>query len=136
MEILIIKNNKTLVNLEFKSLNQKYKENMDLINSKLNSDTKLKKIIVMTLGSVMFVNSVVNAAGPMDKVNVAGSTILGIARTICYWLCLIGCVMEIMKSVMQGDTKGIAKIMMKYGLAFASLYMFPWLLDLIKSIFQ
>lgn len=37
---------------------------------------------------------------------------------------------------MQGDTKSIAKIMMKYALAFAALYIFPWLLDLIKGIFK
>ena len=42
---------------------------------------------------------------------------------------------DILKSLMQGDTKSIPKIVLNYALAYAALLLFPWLLDLIKGIF-
>ena len=43
MELLIIKNNKTIVNYEFKTLNKKHREDMELIATRINSNTKTKK---------------------------------------------------------------------------------------------
>lgn len=136
MKVCVIYSNSTLEKI--KNIQRvKYNASLELVAKHINADNRLKKMAVFTLGSLLYINDTVYAAtDPMGKVNKAGSTILGIVRTIGYWICILGCIMEIVKALMQGDTKSIAKIMMKFGLAFAALFVFPWILDLIKSIFS
>lgn len=98
-------------------------------------DDRLKKLTVFTLGSLMYCNNVL-ANDAADKIDVAGWKILNIARSVGYWVCLVMCITEIIKTIMEGNAKNITKIMMKYALAFAALYFFPWILDLIKEIFS
>lgn len=98
-------------------------------------DDRLKKLTVFTLGSLMYCNNVL-ANDAADKIDVAGWKILNIARSVGYWVCLVMCITEIIKTIMEGNAKNITKIMMKYSLAFAALYFFPWILDLIKEIFS
>lgn len=69
----------------------------------------------------------------LDKV---GMKILGICRKIGYWVCIIMCVLEIIRTLMQGDTKSIYKIIAKYALGFGALYFVPWIFDLIKASFS
>ncbi|BDR80996.1 hypothetical protein [Clostridium tetani] len=114
----------------------KYNSNIELIAKHINKDTSLKRQAVFLLGSLLYVQDTVNAAtDTFGKIDKAGSTILGIVRKIGYWICIVGCILDIIKALMQGDTRNVAKIMMKYALAFSALYVFPWILDLIKSIF-
>jgi len=113
----------------------KHNFNMELVAKHINADNKLKKQAVFVLGSLFYVQDVVSAAGDLSKIDKAGGTILQVARKIGYWVCIVGCIIDVLKALMQGDTKSIAKIMMKYALAFSSLYIFPWVLDLIKNIF-
>lgn len=114
---------------------EKYNENLELVAKHINADTSLKKKAVIVLGSIFYVQDAVNAVANLDKLNKAGNTIIGIVRDIAYWVCFAGFVIDIIKSLMQGDTKSIGKIGIKYGIAFSSLYIFPWVLDLIKDIF-
>lgn len=134
MKICVIYSNATIDNFKRKQ-RQKHNENLEIAAKCINADTELKKKAIFVLGSLLYVNEVVNAADPMGKIDVAGNTILGIVRRIGYWCCILGCIMDIVKALMQGDTRSIGKIMMKYALAFGALYIFPWILDLIKSIF-
>ncbi|RXM79559.1 hypothetical protein DP144_01755 [Clostridium tetani] len=114
----------------------KYNSNLELLAKHINQDSKLKRQTIFILGSLLYVQEVVNAAtDTFGKIDKAGSTILGIVRKIGYWICIVGCILDIIKALMQGDTRNVAKIMMKYALAFSALYVFPWILDLIKSIF-
>lgn len=102
----------------------------------INKNEKLETKTIFVLANLMYCKkALANTAVSTAKINKAGNTILGICRTIGYWACLIMCIVDIIKALMQGDTKSIAKIMMKYALAFAALYFFPWILDLIKEIF-
>lgn len=134
MKICVIYLNSTIGKFKDKQ-KAKYNNNLELVANHINANTKLKKEAVFVLGSLLYVNEIVNAADPLGKIDVAGNTILGIVRKIGYWCCIIGCIIDIIKALMQGDTKSIAKIMMKYALAFGALYIFPWILDMIKSIF-
>ncbi|MBZ9688399.1 hypothetical protein G9F72_018885 [Clostridium estertheticum] len=135
MEILVINNNRTTMNWEYKSPSRKHAECLEEFAKKINSDTKLKKMTIFVLGSLLYCKTTLAVVNPLDKVNKAGNMMLGISRTIGYWLILIVCICEIIKSLMAGDTKSISKIIMKNLLAFASLYLFPWLMDLVKGIF-
>lgn len=134
MNICVIYSNSTLDKIK-KEHKNKYNSEFEFVAKHINSNFKLKKEAVFILGSLFYVNDIVNAADPLGKIDKAGNTILSIVRKIGYWCCIIGCIIDIIRALMQGDTKSIAKIMMKYALAFAALYMFPWILDLIKSIF-
>ncbi|APC82171.1 hypothetical protein [Clostridium botulinum] len=134
MKVCVIYSNAKVEDLK-KKQKIKHNFNMELVAKHINADNKLKKQAVFVLGSLFYVQDVVSASGDLAKIDKAGNTILGIARKIGYWVCIIGCIIDIIRSLMQGDTKSIAKIMMKYALAFAALYIFPWMLDLIRSIF-
>lgn len=136
MEILVMKNNHTIVNWEYKTPIAKYRDSLEEFAKKINADTKLKKTTIFVLGSLMYCKTALAAADPLNKINRAGSMMLGISRTIGYWLILVVCICEIIKSLMAGDTKSISKILMKNLLAFASLYLFPWMMDLVKGIFS
>lgn len=134
MQIYVVYSNSTINKFKDRQ-RQKYNANLELIAKHINANTELKKKAVFVLGSLLYANEVVSAADPLGKIDTAGNTILGIVRRIGYWCCIIGCIIDIIKALMNGDTKSIAKIMMKYALAFGALYIFPWILDLIKSIF-
>lgn len=134
MEICIIYENSTL--REFKERQKiKYNENLELIAKHINADNKLKKMFIFTLGSLFFLSNKVYAADPLKKIDVTGGTLLNVIRRVGYWICIIACIIEIVKSIMQGDVKSVGKIMMKFALGFAALYIFPWILDLIRSSF-
>lgn len=137
MKIYIFYENATLRRLKNMQI-QRYNNSLEIAAKKINLNSKLRKEFIFVLGTLFYINDTVNAyaVDPLSKVDKAGNTILGIVRRIGYWCCIIGCVIDVIKALMQGDTKSIAKIMMKYALAFGALYIFPWILDLIKGIFQ
>lgn len=136
MQVCIIYENaylRKLKNIQMK----KYSDSLEFVAKRINANMKLKREFVFVAGSLLYVSNIASAAtkDPMAKVDIAGNTILNIVRRIGYWCCIMMCIVDVIKSLLQGDTKSIAKIMMKYAFAFAALYMFPWILDLIKSIF-
>jgi hypothetical protein len=102
-----------------------------------NNNKRLEKLLIFTVAGIGFLKENVYAAtDPMGKVDIAGATFLGILRTIGYWLCLIFCILEILKILMNGQSKDIGKIIIKYLLVFSTLYVLPWMFELIKAIFQ
>ncbi|WP_051350722.1 hypothetical protein [Caloramator sp. ALD01] len=72
----------------------------------------------------------------LSKVDKAGITILTIIRRVGYWACIILALMDIVKNLMEGDTKSIWETIAKYTVAFTTLYLLPWLFDLIAAIFK
>lgn len=101
---------------------------------KINRDRRLRAMVTFVLANGLYMKKAY-AASNLDKVNSAGLQILNIVRTFGYWICIIGCIMEIVRSLMQGDTKGIGKIILKYVLGFGSFYFLPWFFDLIREMF-
>lgn len=134
MQICVIYSNSAINNFKHKQ-KKKYNENLELVAKHINANNRLKKTAVFVIGSLFYINDKVYAVDSFSKIDKAGNTILEVVRRIGYWCCIIGCIIDIIRALMQGDTKSIAKIMMKYALAFAALFIFPWILDLIKSIF-
>lgn len=109
---------------------------LESLATKIISDDRLRKITVFTIASLNYMSTVQAAAtDAIAKIDSAGNTFFGILQSIGYWLCLIGCIMEILKSVMNGSSKDIGKIMLKYILIFAALYLMPFAFNLIKEIF-
>ncbi|MDU5111159.1 MAG: hypothetical protein E6248_11975 [Clostridium sp.] len=107
------------------------------IARKIINNDRLRRMTVFVIAGLNYTSTVLaDASDAGNKINEAGSTILGIVQSIGYWLCIIGCVMEILKSLMNGSSKDVGKIIIKYLLIFGSLYLMPWAFDLIKEIFS
>jgi hypothetical protein len=100
---------------------------------------KLKKIVTFALAMV-FSSQKAYAAGDkakdaMDRLDEGGWIILMIIRRAGYWICLILCIVEILKCLANGDLKSIGRSVGKYLIAFGILYALPWLFDIIAECF-
>lgn len=134
MEISLILDNKLVKNFDF-SRREKVTLN-SWLGSIEKKDTKLYKTIVFTIAGLNYASLVLaDTSAAVGKINSAGYMILSVAQSIGYWLCLVGCIIEILKSVMNGTSKDAAKIMMKYILYFAALYLMPFAFNMIRDIF-
>lgn len=114
----------------------KAENGLEGIATKIINNDRLRKIAVFTIAGLNYASTVLaDANDATSRIDSAGNMFLGIVQSIGYWLCLIGCMMEILKSVMNGSSKDVGKIMMKYLLIFAALYLMPFAFNLIKEIF-
>lgn len=100
---------------------------------------EIYKGVVIGIATVMFYSNTVYAADGLEKIDSVGSSILTIAQKICYWVCLIMGVTDVMKELFKGDVihnyQDIGKVIIKYILAFASVYFMPYAFDTIKDLF-
>lgn len=109
---------------------------LEEIATKIVENPRLRRMTVFAIAGLNYMSvAAADAAAATSKIDVAGNMFLGIVQGIGYWLCLIGCIMEILKCVMNGSSKDVGRIMLKYLLIFATLYLMPWAFDLIKGIF-
>lgn len=109
---------------------------LESIARKIINNDRLRKITVFTIASLNYMSTVyADAKEAVARIDNAGLMFFGIIQSIGYWLCLIGCIMEILKSVMNGSSKEIGKLMMKYILIFAALYLMPFAFNLIREVF-
>jgi hypothetical protein len=109
-------------------------ENLGIRDSK-----KFEKQLAIGIGTTLFlVNNPTNAfAVDLGAIDTLGNTFLSIVRRVGYWIALISALTEIIKTSMRGGNNSaeIGKIIMKYLLIYASLYLMPWLFDLVKGAF-
>lgn len=103
----------------------------------------LKVAIMIFLANLFYISEKVGSAvvyaaatDPFSKINLLGMRFLGIAQVFGYWICIIMCVVDIIKSLMQGDAKGAGKIFVKYLIAFIALFGVKYAFDEVKTIFQ
>lgn len=109
---------------------------LESLATKIINDDRLRRITVFTIAGLNYMSvAAADASQAVAKIDNAGTMFLGIVQSIGRWLCLIGCVMEILKCVMNGTSKDVGRIMLKYLLIFASIYLMPFAFDLIKEIF-
>lgn len=99
---------------------------------KINKNKYLKGLVTFVLANMFYIKK---AYAGVDKINKAGGILLNVVRTFGYWICIIMCVLEIIRSLMQGDTKSISKIIIKYAIGFGSFYFLPWIFEIIKDVF-
>lgn len=104
--------------------------------SKIISDKAMTKNTVMILGSLLYIqNSLVLAdSGVTTPLDNLGFRVLGIIQGIGYWVCLIMCIKEIIKSVYSGgQAKDVGSIIIKYLVVFGSLHFVPRIFDEIPA---
>lgn len=116
---------------EIKEINE-----ADKTLGKIMNDIRMNKILVFTVAALNYSASVfAEPIEAMAKIDTAGAMFLGIIQRIGYWGCIIACLIEILKCLMSTGSKDIWKIMLKYLMIFAALYLMPFAFDLIKDIF-
>lgn len=111
---------------------------LDFEIGRLNPNTyKFLTIILAGVMSLLFANPTIAFANGIDSINKLGMTFLNIVRTGMYWVCIVKGCLEVGKEVTRGgDNMGnIGKIIVKYILAFATLFLLPWGFDLVQETF-
>ena len=93
-------------------------------------------IIFIIASGLLILPSATAMAGNIDtsKIDVLGSTILGLVRTCGYWFCIILATKDIVGALMEGSSKHIGSIIVKYITAFGAFYALPWIFDLIADL--
>lgn len=109
---------------------------LESLATKIINDDRLRRMTVFVIAGLNYASEVLaDTSQAVAKINTAGNMFLSVFQTLGYWLCLIGCIMEILKGIMNGSSKDIGKVMLKYLLIFAALYLMPFAFDLIREIF-
>lgn len=135
----------TMTIKQFMELQRKEKDIIDIRienNNLMAIDPKIEKWIVFGIACTMFCitnTKTAYASANLPQIDTIGNKLLGIAQQVGYWLCLILCIKEILTEILQGNAitnpSDIAKPVVKYALAFASIYFMPSLFNWIKEVF-
>lgn len=111
------------------------RQESEVIINTMISNKMFERFAITFIACTLFVCKASYGAD-LSNVDKAGRILLEIVRTFGYWTCLIMGITEVIRSLLNGDTKGIGKIMAKYLLGFSSFYALPWLMDIVKGIFE
>ena len=135
MEVLVINNYKTIIDWKYNKFNRKDKRGLEQVAKKINKTINLRKSFVFLVGSLLYCETVLAKNVDLSKVDKGGYMVLGLIQGLGFWVAIIMAGTEIIKNLMQGDTKDTFKIMFKYWVGYASLYLILWGCELIKSMF-
>lgn len=125
--------NGSLSLLEIKIINDLEEE----IGWIVTNEKQLYKHIVICIAFLLTTTSmaVIPRAAGLDSIDSLGNTFLNVVRRTMYWICLIKGLVDVGREVSRGgDNIGnIGKIVLKYVLAFSTLYIMPDLFDLVRD---
>lgn len=113
-----------------------YNRKLDLFAANI-LNSKYKTVVLIAIASALiFLKSDLALATTLDtsKVDNLGTIILSLIRTCGYWFCLALASKEIITQMINGTTKEIGSIIVKYLTAFGAFYALPWIMDLIKDL--
>lgn len=121
-----------------KNLTQIRFENLDL--NRLLENKKFKNFLIggLAVGIHLINTKTVFAAPDLSGIDRMGITFLHIVQTAGYWICLVMGIVSVLKEITKGgDNVGnIGKVILKYIISFASLYMLPYFFDIVKGCFN
>jgi len=105
---------------------------VETFTTKIMKNARLKKFTITLLGMSLYFKSVFASTKGIDAL---GWTLLGLIRQYAYWVLLIWCIVEVIKSGVGGESKKTLSIVMKFVIIFASMYLLPNLFNVIKEAF-
>lgn len=100
----------------------------------IKKNKKIYQALIVSL-AIVFSKLDISYANDMGKLDSAGFQVLGIIRQVGYWIILFKGLMEILKKSMQRDFQGVGEVVIQYVIIFASLWFFPWALELGRGLF-
>lgn len=111
----------------------------DSFLGELIKDKRVEKMIVFTLAGLNFASSTVLADTDeaLIKVENIGQEMLTILQRVGLWVCIIGCIVEVLIAVFKkgGGQKEIISTIFKWLLILSSLYIVPALFKFIVGAF-
>ena len=118
-------NNKSLLSLKFKRL--------------FENELLKKSLISIGESSIMIILNANNcyAVADMSKIDVAGNMFLEIVKHAGYWIILIVAICNVIKTATTtNNNSDIFKVIAKYILIYATLFILPWAFDLVEGVFK
>ena len=118
-------NNKSLLSLKFKRL--------------FENELLKKSLISIGESSIMIILNANNcyAIADMSKIDVAGNMFLEIVKHAGYWIILIVAICNVIKTATTtNNNSDIFKVIVKYILIYATLFILPWAFDLVEGVFK
>lgn len=67
------------------------------------------------------------------KLDIAGNKILNMSRDVSYWIVAAVAVFQILDAIIKGDKHKITEVLLGTALAYGSLFLITFILDLIKD---
>lgn len=127
--------NKLVFDKEFN--NREEKRTVNKIIGSL--DHKVYKTLVFTVATISFVGKKTYAGvdDAIRKTDELGYLLLSVIQKVGFWVCVLGCIVEILISVFKkgGGQKEIIGLVFKWLLIFACFYIVPSLFRLIITFF-
>lgn len=77
-----------------------------------------------------------NVQATMSKIDKLGYMALNMLKKIGFWLCVICCFVEILRSFLNSDARDVWKIFFKYITIYLVLHFLPYAFQLISGIFE
>ena len=105
---------------------------VETFTNKVMKNARFKKFTIALLGMSLYFKDVFATTKGIDTL---GWTLLGLIRQYAYWVLLIWCIIEVIKSGVGGESKKSLSIVMKFVIIFASMYLLPNLFNVIKEAF-
>lgn len=97
----------------------------------------LQKTVVLALCLGLFVTKRADAvSSPGVSIDILGKMLLDTLRKLGYWTCIVMCIYENVKSISEGDAQSIGKVSVKYVVGYLTLFVLPWVMDLIRDSFE
>ena len=118
-------NNKSLLSLKLKRL--------------FENELFKKSLISIGESSIMIILNANNcyAIADMSKIDVAGNMFLEIVKHAGYWIILIVAICNVIKTATTtNNNSDIFKVIAKYILIYATLFILPWAFDLVEGVFK
>lgn len=94
-----------------------------------------KVILIIMITMLLIFYTSISFAGGLDKVDKAGNQILTIFRRIGFWIILIKAIQELVRCALNGASKDISGIIIKYIIIYGAFFFMPWALRLVEGIF-
>lgn len=135
MEIGITLNNELVKNFDF---TKKQKSDLNYLAGEILKDKKLTRCAVFVIAGLNIAKDVCADTGEaFAKLDKAGWMFLGIVQKLGFWVCLIGCLLEILFAVFK-EGKGrsaLLPIALKWIGLFLAFYLLPEVFILIRDLF-
>lgn len=123
--------------LSFKEIKEINK--VDSFIGNLMNDRRISKLLIFTTACLNISNKVLaSTEDALNKVDSIGTQFLSIIQRVGFWVCVIGCILEILIAVFKkgGGKNEILSLVFKWIIIFASFYFLPATFRFIAAAFQ
>ncbi|GAA0825166.1 hypothetical protein [Clostridium tertium] len=111
----------------------------DLFIGDLMKDKRISKVLIFTTACLNIANKVLaSTEDALNKVDSVGAEFLSIIQRVGFWICLIGCILEILIAVFKkgGGKNEVLSTIFKWLIIFSSFYFLPAIFRFIAAAFQ